>query len=330
MVDLVGAELSTQERETLSHPLVGGVILFERNYESLDQLKRLVDELHCLRTPSLLVAVDQEGGRVQRFRDGFTVLPPAGRIGELYDRDAAEGIRLAEASGWVMAAELRAVGVDISFAPVLDVATTGSDVIGDRAFHRTPHCVSDLASAFMQGMSNAGMSAIGKHFPGHGGVSDDSHVCLPCDHRSYQDVSACDLMPYRRLIEQGLIGVMTAHVQYVEMDQEIPTFSQYWLQQVLRGELAFNGVIFSDDLTMQGATTRGNAVSRVDAALHAGCDMTLICNDADAAAQVLDGLSDIPRDPTQRIQPLTRRSSQRNRAGGVTLDQARSQVREYA
>jgi beta-N-acetylhexosaminidase len=290
MLDLASLQISAEEREMLLHPLVGGVILFTRNYESPEQLQQLVSDIHSLRDPHLLVAVDHEGGRVQRFRHGFTELPPASVFGKIFNDDKKRGKHLAETCGWLMAAELRALGIDFSFAPVLDLDFGKSTVIGDRAFHRNPEAVGELAISYMLGMRRAGMVATGKHFPGHGAVVPDSHIDMPVDERSFEDIYAEDVKPFGRLIRGGLGGIMPAHVIYAAVDDKPACFSSYWLKNILRERLGFQGVIFSDDLTMQGAHVMGDIVERGEAALAAGCDMVLVCNHPDESVRLLDNL----------------------------------------
>ncbi|MCB1784759.1 MAG: beta-N-acetylhexosaminidase [Chromatiaceae bacterium] len=292
MIDLRGPELCVEDRELLLHPATGGVILFARNYVSPRQIYRLVREIHELRSPHLLIAVDQEGGRVQRFRDGFTRLPPAAKIVAGCDEDLRSARRAARELGWLMAAELRAVGVDFSFAPVLDIDHGVSGVIGDRAFAGSPELVGRLAGAWMLGAREAGMISVGKHFPGHGGVTADSHTDLPVDDRPFDDLLHNDLRPFARLIDNGLEAVMPAHVIYRACDEQPAGFSRFWLQDVLRGRLAFQGVIFSDDLSMAAAGHAGCYAERARAALQAGCDMVLVCNDPAGAAEVLEELKD--------------------------------------
>lgn len=292
MLDVAGCELDAEDRELLQHPAVGGVILFARNYADPQQVRRLVTDIHGLRDPHLLVAVDQEGGRVQRFLEGFTHLPPLASLGAVHDRDAGRARRLARVSGWLMASELRAVGVDLSFAPVLDLDFGVSTVIGNRALHRRPEVVAELAFAYQAGMRDAGMAATGKHFPGHGAVAADSHVALPVDERRFEDIEQWDMVPFRRMIHGGLAAVMMAHVVYSSVDSNPAGFSPFWIREVLRRRLEFRGLVFSDDLSMEGAAVAGNHVARAHAALDAGSDMVLVCNDRAQAASVADALAD--------------------------------------
>ncbi len=292
MVDLGADTLSVQERDLLASPQVGGVILFSRNFTSVSGLIDLVNEIHALRHPRLLVATDQEGGRVQRFREEFTALPAIEGLGEVYDMDPQRACRLAEVTGWLMAAELRSIGIDFSFAPVLDLNFGISQVIDERSFHKNPEVVADLAVHYTRGMRRAGMQAVGKHFPGHGGVSADSHIDLPIDTRSYQDILMQDIVPFQRLIDQGIAGIMSAHVVYERIDNNVATFSRKWLGTVLRDQLGFKGVLFSDDLSMKAAACSDQYLVRTQRALEAGCDMVLICNAGEQAAQVVEQLKD--------------------------------------
>lgn len=282
MIDIAGTALSELDRQRLCHPLVGGMILFSRNYENPEQLTRLCAEIHALRNPPLPIAVDHEGGRVQRFREGFTCLPPMRVLGDWWDRDPQAALAAAHDMGYVLAAELRARGVDLSFAPVLDLDHGRSEVIGNRAFHRNPQAVSALAGALIDGLHKAGMIACGKHFPGHGHVAADSHVAIPCDERSLAELTE-DMAPYRGL---ALDGVMPAHVIYPKVDSQPAGFSSRWLK-ILREELSFDGVIFSDDLSMEGASVAGDIVARAEAAWAAGCDMLLVCNAPEAVEALL-------------------------------------------
>jgi len=290
MLDLVGTSLTPEEREMLRHPQTGGVILFTRNYESPEQITALVSEIHALRSPHLLVAVDHEGGRVQRFRNGFVQIPPAARYGELYKTDKKAARQMAYTCGWLMAAECRAVGIDLSFAPVLDLGTGVSGVIGNRAFHHNPEIIADLAHEFMRGMHRAGMAATGKHFPGHGSIKEDSHVAQPVDHRELSDILMEDIKPFERMIHYGLAAIMPAHVVYDKVDARPAGYSPVWVQDILRKQLGFQGVIFSDDLSMEAAGVAGGYAERAQAALQAGCDMVLVCNHPEGAAQVLQAL----------------------------------------
>ena len=289
VIGLAGPQLTPTEAELLLSPAIGGVILFERNFVDAQQLRALCADIHALREPRLLIAVDQEGGRVQRLRPGFTPLPPAAAYGRAYDRNPAEGLALARAGGLVMAAELVALGIDLSFAPVLDLDYGVSEIIGARAFHAQPETAAELAGAFMAGMAEAGMAACGKHFPGHGAVAADTHLAQVVDQRARAAIEA-DLLPYRRLIPQGLASVMMAHVVFPAVDAQPAGFSRRWVQDVLRGELRFDGAVFSDDLGMAGAAGAGSFVERARRALAAGCDYLLICNDADAVRATLAAL----------------------------------------
>ena len=291
MIDIEGLSMSPEDRELLRHPAVGGVILFSRNFESLSQLQALCTEIHALREPRLLIAVDQEGGRVQRFRNGFSILPPAAIYGRQYDRDSRAALTLATEAGWLVASELRACGLDLNFTPVLDLRLGRSQVIGDRAFHRQADVVTRLAGAFKHGMAEAGMQAVGKHFPGHGWVTEDSHSKLPVDNRSLADMELADLLPFERLIRGGLAGVMTAHVAVPQVDDRAVSFSRIWVTQILRGRLNFQGAVFSDDLSMHGAHAAGDPLERSRHALEAGCDMILFCNDRPGATRIVASLS---------------------------------------
>lgn len=290
MIGVMGCELQPDEREMLLHPLVGGVVLFARNVESAEQIERLVSSIHALREPHLLVAVDQEGGRVQRFRQGFTVLPAISQLGRIYDHQPHQAEQLAEVTGWLMAAELRAVGIDFSFAPVLDLFSAQSRIIGDRAFHADPDIVSRLGQHYVHGMHRAGMAATGKHFPGHGTIAEDSHVEIPEDPRRYEELMLEDLVPFERAVNFGIEALMIAHILYPNIDGHMAGFSPFWLQQVLRTRLGFQGVIFSDDLEMQGATVAGDVGQRVRQCLAAGCDMALVCQSTAAMVQAIDAL----------------------------------------
>jgi len=290
MLDVESTALTNEDREILEHPLLGGVILFARNYENPKQVKSLISEIHAVRKTPLLIAVDQEGGRVQRFREGFTRLPAAADLGVVYNDDRKLALQLAEHTGWINAAELREVGADLNFAPVLDLDYETSSVIGDRAFHRSPEVVADIAHSYMRGMEQAGMSAVGKHFPGHGAIAADSHETISIDERSYNDIRNDDMLAFERMIHFGLPAIMIAHIIYTQCHDQPAGFSGYWLRDVLRGELDFQGAIFTDDLSMQGAAALGDIVARAQASLEAGCDMFLVCNDRDAAIKVLDNV----------------------------------------
>lgn len=290
MLDVVGTSLSTEDIKRLKHPLVGGVILFARNFENCEQLKALTTSIHAIRQPPLLIAVDHEGGRVQRFREGFTKIPPMREFGQIWDRNPKQARELAAEAGYVLAVELRAHGIDFSFTPVLDMDYGDSLVIGNRAFHREPQAINELAYSLMLGLKKGGMSAVGKHFPGHGFVAADSHVSIPVDERPFDQIAQNDMQPFRQMIDEGLHAIMPAHVIYPQVDDKPAGFSSKWLQKVLRERLGFNGVIFSDDLSMEGATVGGDVTTRTLAALNAGCDMVLLCNRTDLADELLSKL----------------------------------------
>lgn len=287
MLDVVGTELTADDIRRIQHPLVGGVILFARNFENCEQLKALTASIHEARKPPILIAVDHEGGRVQRFRDGFTKIPPMREFGKVWDKDRQKAKELAVEAGWILAAELRAHGVDFSFTPILDMDYGDSLVIGDRAFHLDPRAINELAFSLMQGLKKGGMAAVGKHFPGHGFVVADSHVSIPVDEREFDEIAQNDMQPFRQMIDEGLPAIMPAHVIYPKVDDKPAGFSEKWLQKVLRQRLDFNGVIFSDDLSMEGATVGGDVTTRSLAALKAGCDMILLCNKPDLADELL-------------------------------------------
>ncbi len=309
MLDVLGKTLTAEDEKRLRHPLVGGVILFSRNYESPGQLAALTASIHALRTPPLLIAVDHEGGRVQRFRDGFTRIPPMRELGKIFDEHPKRARHLAQQVGYVMASELRACGVDFSFTPVLDVDYGASCVIGDRAFHSEPQAIAELAHSLLLGLKQGGMPAVGKHFPGHGYVCADSHLEIPVDERSYTDIELCDLIPFRQMVNYGLTAVMPAHVIYPKVDSSPAGFSKVWLKDILRGDLGFEGCIFSDDLSMEGATVAGGIVQRAEAALNAGCDMVLVCNKPDSADELLAGLKwDMPAPSRARMAQMHGRS----------------------
>lgn len=300
MLDIAGTELTPQEAQTLCRDEVGGLILFARNYESPAQLRTLMVSIRKLR-PDLLVAVDQEGGRVQRFKKGFSKLPPMAVLGRRWMQDSKRAIAEAHELGWLLATELREYDIDLSFAPVIDLDYGQSAVIGDRAFASSTEAVEQLAGALMSGMHEAGMAATGKHFPGHGWVEVDSHHGLPVDDRSFAQIEANDLKPFAGLIKRGLDAIMPAHIQYARVCSQPAGFSEFWLQRQLREALGFEGVIFSDDLSMEGAASLGNYAARADAALNAGCDMVLVCNAPEAASEVLEHLGKSDRPATHRI-----------------------------
>lgn len=307
MLDIAGTQLTDEDIQLLQAPQVGGVILFSRNIESPQQVRALTDHMRQVR-PDILIAVDQEGGRVQRLKHGFTLLPAMGKFGELYLTEPERAINLAEQCGWLMATEVLAVGIDFSFAPVLDINAI-SDVIGDRGFAKNVQDIVPLARAFMCGMKRAGMANTGKHFPGHGSVKADSHVAAAVDPRSYEEIYHNDMQSFIQLQSQ-LDALMPAHVIYEKVDPNPAGFSPYWIQKVLREELQFDGVLFSDDLTMQAACVAGGADARIKAALSAGCDMGLVCNQREAACLALEAITDLPLPNQARLERMRGRIPQ--------------------
>lgn len=292
MLDIEGLALNSSDVTVLGEPAVGGVILFTRNYESPSQLAALVDEIKAVRSPPLLIGVDHEGGRVQRFRDGFSAIPPMHRLGHLHDEDATAAADLAKTCGWLIGAELRAVGIDLCFAPCVDLDWGVSEVIGDRAFHKEPDTVATLASALCRGLHDAGVSGVAKHFPGHGAVVSDSHVQLPIDRRGFGDLLD-DMRPFDRLVSRRQIAaIMLSHIIYDEVDSAPAGFSSYWINEQLRNQLGFDGAVFCDDLNMRATAGYGSMRQRAELALAAGCDMILICNDRPGAMQAVAALHD--------------------------------------
>ncbi len=305
MLDVENLELSQEDKEVLNHPSVGGVILFARNYHDTEQLTKLVQSIRAAAHKNILIAVDHEGGRVQRFKNGFTRIPAMRRIGDVYNKDPKAAKKLATDTAWLMAVELRSVGIDFTFAPVADVDYKKCAVIGDRAFHSNPKTVYEMTYAFCQGLEQAGMASVAKHFPGHGAVKEDSHCELPVDEREFELIYQNDIYPFRLLIQNNLSAIMPAHVIYSKIDSMPAGFSKYWLQTILREQLKFNGVIFSDDLNMHGASVAGSHYSdRSNAAREAGCDMILICNNRAAAIEIIDDFK-IASDPVSATR-LTR------------------------
>lgn len=323
MIGISGLELTQDEREQLQHPAVCGVSLFSRNFASPEQLKSLTSAIHAVRP--LLIAVDHEGGRVQRFRDGFTRIPSMRSLGDRYLADPAEGLALAHVTGLVIGHELTSHGIDFAFGPVLDLDHGNSSVIGHRAFHALPHVTTELALAFQQGAHAAGMATVGKHFPGHGFAKADSHVELPQDDREYSQLLAEDLVPFARMVQTGLDAVMPAHVVYGKVDSLAAGFSRRWLQDILRGELGFSGVIMSDDLGMEAAAFMGNMAARADAALAAGCDMILSCNDPVASAELMAHLGASDPESAARIASLAAKPSR----ALVDVARATAQLRAF-
>ncbi|ENX03108.1 beta-N-acetylhexosaminidase [Acinetobacter schindleri] len=325
MLDIAGTHLTQEDIELLQAPQVGGVILFGRNIETPAQVRALTDHMRQIR-PDILIAVDQEGGRVQRLKQGFTLLPAMGRFGELYQSEPERALQLSEKCGWLMAIEVLAVGIDFSFAPVLDLNDI-SDVIGDRSFATNIQDITPLASAFLKGMKRAGMASTGKHFPGHGSVKADSHVAAAVDPRSYEEIQQKDMQTFIQLQSQ-LDALMPAHVIYSQVDPNPAGFSEFWIQKVLRQELGFDGVLFSDDLSMQAACVAGGADARIQAALKAGCDMGLVCNDRAAQCLALEGIVDLPLPNQERLERMRGRIPQIQIDDVLDLGEEWGQVRD--
>ena len=326
VIDVLGTVVTDEDRERLRHPAAGAVILFSRNYENPEQLATLIQEIQRLREPELLVCVDHEGGRVQRFREGFSAIPPMRELGKLWDRDREAGREAARAAAYVSGAELGALGIDFSFAPVLDLDYGTSGVIGDRALHFDPTAVASLAAALINGFKDAGMAAVGKHFPGHGFAEADSHVAAPTDQRPFQEIFRKDVVPYRAAIEAGLAAVMPAHVVYPQVDREPAGYSRVWLQDILRGRLGFQGLVFSDDLSMEGASAVGGPPERARAALSAGCDMVLLCNDPQGQDRLLESLKDVPLERPGRLDRM-RKQGGRDLRRSVAYREAQESLR---
>jgi len=332
MLDVHGTSLSEEDKELLEHPLVGGLILFTRNYESPEQVSELTRDIRAAAKQDILLAVDHEGGRIQRFREQFSAIPAMGAIWDLANGELELAKGIAKQSGILMALEVQAVGIDISFAPVLDVNGI-SEVIGDRAFHQEPEKILPLAQAFIDGMHLAGMKTTGKHFPGHGSVLADSHFALPIDTRAADRIMSYDLLPFKTLIEKNkLDALMPAHVIYPEIDELAVGFSKKWLQQVLRKELSFDGVIFSDDLSMEGAASVGGYVERAEASQQAGCDMLLVCNNRAGAIEIIDNANLVVNEQgSERLQRLLKATNNdwSSLATNVAWQQARQSLAPF-
>lgn len=303
IVDVEGTHLTPGDREILRHPFVGGIILFARNTPDAESVAALAAEVHALRDPPLLVTIDQEGGRVQRLREGVTRLPPMAELGRRWEADRDAALALATDTGWLLAAELLVLGVDVSFAPVVDLGGR-SRVIGDRAFHRRPQAVAELALAFQRGMNEAGMHSVGKHFPGHGGVRGDTHVERPVDRRRYADIAQADIEPFRRLIDNGLAAIMMSHVVYADVSEQPASLSRRWVHDVLRRALHFEGAIVADDLSMDAAGTRDTPGARVRAALAAGCDLAPVCNNRRIVESILGEAADLTPAPASALRSM--------------------------
>jgi len=329
VVDVLGLGLTDDDRRRLAHPAAGAAILFARNFSDSAQLVALTEEIERLREPALPICVDHEGGRVQRFRTDFTLLPPMRELGKLWDRDRQLGREAARGAAYVAGAELAAHGIDFSFAPVLDIDYGTSGVIGDRALHFDPTAVGALGACIVLGFADAGVAAVAKHFPGHGFAEADSHVAVPRDERPLKELQRKDLLPYKAAIAAGLAAVMPAHVIYGQVDPEPAGYSRFWLQEVLRRQLGFEGLVFSDDLSMEGASVAGGPLERARAALAAGCDMVLLCNDPQALDALLEGLGEAPLAQAERLERM-RRKGGRDLRKSVAYREAQQALQKLA
>ena len=305
IIDLEGTQLQHEERELLTHPAVAGVILFSRNFLSKDQVTQLNYDIKSV-NEDLLICVDQEGGNVQRFKEGFTILPAAAMHGAIYDERPEAGLNEAYKYGKIMARELLEVGVDFSFAPVLDVDHDVSDVIGERSFHDDPHVVTKLASASIDGIKSTGMAVVGKHFPGHGGVAADTHTGVVVDDRSFETLSTHEMIPFIELLPK-LDAMMPAHVIYEKVDKRPASLSSRWLKNILRDQYGYQGIVISDDFSMEAAKAFGSASECVNHALLSGCDLVLVCNDRQAVHATLDNAPLAPR-VFDELKPRTNRN----------------------
>jgi beta-N-acetylhexosaminidase len=329
VVDVLGTTLTDEDRERIRHPAAGAVILFARNYQNPEQLAQLTVEIERQREPGLPVCVDHEGGRVQRFRDGFSAIPPMRALGKLWDRDRDAAREAATAIGYIIASELGAHGVDFSFSPVLDLDYGGSSVIGDRALHFDPTAVGALGAGLVKGLAQGGVAAVAKHFPGHGYAQADSHVAVPRDERTFKEIARKDVAPYKPVIEAGLAAVMPAHVIYPQVDSQPAGYSARWLQEVLRQQLGFQGIVFSDDLSMEGAAVAGGPPERARAALAAGCDMVLLCNDPAGLDELLESLKDVQLAQPERLERMKRQGG-RDLRKSVAYREAQETLRALA
>jgi len=329
VVDVLGATLIDEDRGRMRHPAAGAVILFARNYENPEQLAQLTADIERQREPALPICVDHEGGRVQRFREGFTAIPPMRLLGKLWDRDRDAAKQAAASIGYIIAAELGAHGVDFSFAPVLDLDYGGSSVIGDRALHFDPTAVGALGACLVRGLAQGGVAAVAKHFPGHGYAEADSHVAVPRDERTFKEIARKDIAPYKQVIEAGLAAVMPAHVIYSEVDSQPAGYSRRWLEQVLRRQLGFQGLVFSDDLSMEGAAVAGGPPERSRAALAAGCDMVLLCNNPAGLDELLQSLKDVQLAKPERLERMKKQGG-RDLRKSVAYREAQETLRMVA